>query len=126
MLNKKTYVMNLNNVSPTAIQSVNNTQRHMCIIVISAIDIVCILAATPVIEALGVIIVDVIVPQFNVITVPPTIPRLIIEKWISNGGWRPAFVSALSLNLAWLQHQEIKRIIARVSKLPHPDVIIFI
>jgi len=114
----------LNNVSTTAIRSVNLSRRHPIIVVVTVIDIVFVLTAAAVVETLVVVVV--LVPCSDVIPLLTPVPGLTIEKWMSTGGWRRGFVSALSQILALLQYQEIKRIFARVSEQPHPDVIVCI
>ena len=90
--------MSLNNVSTTAIRSVNLCPRHLIIVVVTVIDIVFVLAAAAVVETLVVVVV--LVPGPNVIPLPTPVPGMTIEKWMSTGGWRRGFVSALSLILA--------------------------
>jgi len=90
---------------------------------VTVINIVFVLAAAAVVETLVVVVV---VPSSDVIPLPPPAPALTIKKWMSTVGWRQGFVSALSLTLVGLQHQEMKRIFARVSEQPHPDVIVCI
>ena len=102
----------------------NLSQRHPIIVVGTVIDIVFLLAATAVIETP--VLVVVVVPGSNVIPLPLPVPGLTIEKWMSTGDWRRGFVSALSLILAGLHHQEIKRIFARVGEQPYPDGIVCI
>jgi len=80
-----------------AIRSVNLFCRHLIIVVVTVIDIVFILAAPAVVETLLVVVA---VPGSDVIPLPPPVPGLTIEKWMSTGGWRWAFVSAFSLILA--------------------------
>jgi len=92
-----TYCVPLNNVSITAIRSVNLSRRNPIIVGVTGIDIVFVLAATAVVETLVVVVV--IVPGSDVIPLPPPVPGLTIEKWMSTGGWRRGFVSALSLLL---------------------------
>ena len=87
----------MNNVSTTAIRSVNLSQRYQMIVVVTVIDIVFVLAAAAVVETLVVVV---IVPGSDVIPLPPLVPGLTIEKWMSTGGWRQGFVLALSLILA--------------------------
>jgi len=103
---------------------VNLSRRHLIIVVVTVIDIVFAFAAAAVVETLVVVVI--VVPSSNVIPLPPPVSGLTIEKWMSTGGWRRGFFSALSRILAWLQHQEIKRIFARVSEQRHPDVIVCI
>jgi len=95
------------------IKSVNVCPWHPIIVVMTVIDIVCVLAATAVVETLVVVV---IVPGSDVMTLPPPVAGFTIANWMSTGGWRRGFVLALSLILASLQHQEIKRILAKVSQ----------
>jgi len=88
----------LNNVSTTAIRSMNLSRRHPIIVVVTVINIVFILAAAAIVETLVVVVV--VVPGSDVIPLPPPVSCLTIEKWMSTGGWRRGFVLALSLILA--------------------------
>ena len=89
----------MNNVSTTAIRSVNLSRRHPIIVVVTVIDIAFVLAAAAVVETLVVVVV-VVVPGSDVIRLLPLVLGLTIEKWISTGGWRRGFVLALFLILA--------------------------
>jgi len=91
-------LVTLNNVSTTAIRSVKLSRRHPIIVVVTVIDIVFVLAAAAIVETLVVVVV--VVPGSDVIPLPPPVPGLTIEKWMSTGGWRRGFISALSLILA--------------------------
>ena len=102
----------------------NLSRRHPIIVVVTVINLVFVLTAAAVVESLVVVVL--LVPGSDVIPLPTPVPGLTIEKWMSTGGWRWGFVSALSLMLALLQYQEIKRIFAWVRKQPHPDVIVCI
>jgi len=86
----------LNNVSTMAIRSVNLSRWHPIIVVVTVIDIVFVLAAAAVVETLVVVVV---VPGSDLIPLPPPVPSLTIEKWMSTGGWRRGLVSARSLIL---------------------------
>jgi len=88
----------LNKVSTTAIRTVNLSRRHPIIVVVTVIDIVFVLDAAAFVETLVVVVV--VLPGTYVILLPPPVPGLTIEKRMSTGGWRRAFVSALSLILA--------------------------
>ena len=85
----------MNNVSTTAIRSVNLSRRHSIKVVVTVIDIVFVLASAAVVETLVVVVVG--VPGSDVIPLPPQVPGLTIEKWMSTGGWRGGFASAISL-----------------------------
>ena len=74
------------------------SRRHPIIVVVTVIAIVFVLAAAVVVETL--LVVFVVVPGSDFIPLPPPVPGLTIEKWMSTGGWRQGFVSALSLMLA--------------------------
>jgi len=69
---------------------VNLFRQDPIIVVVTVIDIVFVLAAPTLIETLVVVV----VPCSAVIPLPPPVPCLTIEKWMSTGGWRSGLVSA--------------------------------
>ena len=74
----KTYFVTLNNVSTSAIRSVNLSRQHLIIIVVTLIEIVFFLAAAAVVETHVVVVV--VVPGSDVIPLPPPVPGLTIEN----------------------------------------------
>ena len=118
-------MINLNNVSAMAIRSVNHSRSHPLIVILTAMDIVFVLATAAGIET-PIVVVIVIVPGSDVIPLPPMVQSVMITEWMSTGGWRHGCLWALSLMLTRLRYPEIKRILARVSEQPHPDVIVCI
>ena len=88
----------MNKVSTTAIRSVNLSQGHPIIVVVTVIDIGFVMAAAAVVETLVAVVV--VVPGSDVIPLPPPVSGLTNEKWMSTGGWRRGFLLALSLILA--------------------------
>jgi len=62
--------------------------------VVTAINIVFVLAAAALVETLMVVVV---VPGSDDIPLPPTDPDFILEKWMSPGGRHRGVIAALSL-----------------------------
>ena len=99
------------------------SRLHTLMVIVTVIDIVFILAAAAVVVTLVIVVV---IPVSPVIPLTPPVPGLKVKQPMSTGGWCRGFVSARSLILASLQHQEIKTLFARVTEHPHPDVIVCI
>ena len=105
MLNnlKNTYFINLDDATTAAVGGVSSSRRHILIGVVAVVGIIFFLAAaTAAVEALAVVIVVITTPCSDGIPLPPTLPGLMIKKWMPSGGRRRCFASPLSLTLARL------------------------